>query len=135
MRSWRAVIVVAIAASGCASGPYAVINGHVGAAAPFNISGVIITEVDGRAYFDGKQKLDIKPGSHAVEVMTTRRVTRDSAAAKQSVPASTQIHITAKPCMEYHVIARHDSGAEDSPWRAEIARVEPIAGCNAEGTK
>jgi hypothetical protein len=126
-----AVLAAAVLVSGCAARSYAVINGRAGASAPFDVSSVLITGIDGRADFDGWEHKEVAPGFHAIQVMTRRKVTRDSRAAQLRPIPSSYVYVTAEPCMEYYIIARHDSGAEDSPWHAEVERSERITGCES----
>lgn len=130
MRPFLAAVAAALVLSGCATQrQYAAVTGRIGAAAPFDAAGVAITGIDGQMYFDGKEEREIRPGFHALMVVTTRekRSLGFASSLKERDPAF--VYLNAKPCMRYFVIARHESGNPDSPWKPEIARAEPIDGC------
>lgn len=133
MRQFLAVVASVIALAGCATQrQFAAVTGRIGAAAPFDTAGVAITGMDGQMYFDDKEEREIKPGFHALMIITTRekRSLGRGSGMKERDPA--YVYLNAKPCMRYFVIARHESGDPDSPWKPEIARAEPIDGCIAE---
>jgi hypothetical protein len=133
MRPVLAGIAAVLALTGCAAQhQYAAVTGRIGAAAPLDIAGVAITGIDGQIHFDGREEREIKPGFHTLMVITTRekRSLGRASGMKEREPA--YIDLNAKPCMRYFVIARHESGDPDSPWKPEIARAEPIDGCTAE---
>jgi len=133
MRLFPAAVAAALVLSGCATQrQYAAVTGRIGAAATFDTAGVAITGINGQTYFDGKEEREIKPGFHALMVITTRekRSLGHASSMKERDPA--YVYLNANPCMRYFVIARHESGDPDSPWKPEIARAEPIDGCAAE---
>jgi hypothetical protein len=123
-------LAAALLLSACANQrQHAAVTGRIGAAAPFDTAGVAITGIDGQMYFDGKEEREIKPGFHALMVVTTREKRALGRVPTMKDRDSAYIYLDAKPCTRYFVIARHESGDPDSPWKPEIARAEPIDGC------
>lgn len=156
----RLMAAAALSLAGCttdanrfAAGPFAYVNGRLGASVPFDSSSVTIVAIDGVAYFDDEEERRIQPGLHVVEVMTTRgrpkrsRTSEAPAAGRYSSsnprrswtkqtstgPSDNpRVYVDAKPCMRYHIVAHHTTGAVDAPWKAELTSSEPIQGCRSE---
>lgn len=133
MRPFLAAVAAVLVLSGCATQrQYAAVTGRIGAAASFDTAGTAITGIDGQMYFDGKEEREIKPGFHALRVISTRENKSLGRASGMKERNPAYVYLNAMPCMRYFVIARHESGALDSHWKPEIARAEPIDGCKAE---
>ena len=105
---------------GCASSPYAVIDGTQSQISDENNYDVTIVSIDGKMQF-GKQKKNVKPGFHYINVLTTKKL-RSKNTEVQMFP------VDAKECMRYEVSAQHKNGIADE-WEVKLLREVPIPSC------
>jgi hypothetical protein len=130
-RSAVAGTLAALALAGCASSkPRAEVTGRIGASPGLDISAVDIIGIDGQMLFDRKTWRVLSPGPHQLQVLTTRKVRRGD-----QEPG--YMFLLAEPCVRYYIVARHfgDVGSTATDWAPEVARTEPIEGCEAEEKK
>ena len=108
--------------------PYAIVSGERQQAADPTEASVRIMGVDGKMYPSGWSKLTLEPGQHMVLMRTTRSDGR-------RMSPDAMLPLDAKPCMRYHVVAKHGSSLAVEPWWLEIKKVERIGECVLERPK
>ncbi len=127
MKKKLSIVILAAALSGCASGPYAIIDGSKSKRADQYSADVVITGIDGQMIFDGRKVRNVEPGSHYVQLtwVKTDRQGRES---------YRPWAFNAEACKRYVVAAKHDPSKKFSSryWEVELLRVEDIKGCAVE---
>lgn len=117
------------------SQPWAEVSGDTVAVGDSSTSAVQFLAVDGHTLIGSPASVQMQPG---LRVLTLASV-RDS----KSLPpppsmmprpaarfvSATTVPLDARPCMRYRIQARHEEGHSSRRWRAEMARIEPIAQC------
>ncbi|MDO6694837.1 hypothetical protein Q4574_16185 [Aliiglaciecola sp. 3_MG-2023] len=106
--------------SGCASTPYAIIDGTRSKASDLDNYDVTIVSIDGKMEV-GKQVENIEPGFHYINLATTKKV-------RSKVTEFRMFPLDAKECMRYVVTAQHDNSLDDE-WEVKLLREEPILSC------
>jgi hypothetical protein len=116
--------------------PWAEVIGDRVAVGDSSASPVQFLAVDGNSLIGAPAWVQMEPGLRALTLATERG--RKPASPKSRVPRppaqlvpSVTLALDARPCMRYLIQARHDEGLSDRRWRAEMARIEPIAQCFA----
>jgi hypothetical protein len=118
---------MAVVLAGCAAGeskPYAIIDGTKTRGVDVDTYEVLVFAVDGQLYPRGKREQRLTPGFHYLELVTTKR---DKTGLVSRLPFA----ISAKPCVRYYVVAKHEKTLSDVRWRPVVIDEEPIAGCVA----
>lgn len=120
------VTPIAFTLLGCATqGPYAEITGEkIGRADSFEEQ-VLVMGVDGKLDLSGSLTQTVDPGLRLVLMETTRTHRR-------SKDSSVVVPLTAKPCLRYYFVARHESMSAVGPWQLVLKNVEPIPECVAK---
>lgn len=116
----KILLVVTLLLGGCATGPYAIIDGTQSKVSDENNFDVTIISIDGKMNFGEKRK-NIKPGFHYINVLTTKNI-RGKSKEVQMFP------VDAKECMRYEVSAQHKNGISDE-WDVRLLREVPILSC------
>lgn len=117
------ITLTAFTLFGCATqGPYAEITGEkIGRADSFEEQ-VLVMGVDGKLDLTGSLTQTVEPGFRLVLMDTTRTHRR-------SKDTSVVMPLTAKPCLRYYFVARHESMSAVGPWQLVLKNVEPIPEC------
>ena len=126
--STRIAIVALLSCSlfGCAtSRPYAEITGERIGHAGGSEEQIVVAGVDGKLTFSRSMNEIIDPGFRTLLLATTRMGRSDKGTA-------VIFPLTARPCLRYHFVARHESPTEVHPWQLVLAKVEPIPECVAK---
>ncbi|MCL1097636.1 hypothetical protein [Shewanella gelidii] len=120
-------VVMVIFIGGCASTPYAVIDGSLSKASDPNNHDVSIVSIDGKMEFNKKSKKNVKPGFHYINLLTTKKLKRKSSSLKM-------FPVEAKECTKYVVTAQHKNNLSDE-WEVRVLREVPIPSCTPSQTK
>ncbi|ACV25532.1 hypothetical protein [Kangiella koreensis] len=124
MKILSLLMTIAILLSGCATGPYAIIDGSQSKITAKNSYDVIITGINGKMYFNGQKIKNIDVGPHYVQLTSTKAGSRGDISYQSW-------YFNAEPCKRYVVVANHDKDKQFSNnyWEVELLRVESIGGC------
>ncbi len=136
-----ASILLAIALCGCAStaqGPYAEISGERMMQADVLEEGIRILAVDEQLSLGGSQLERLEPGLRLLRLETARvqaapqfqQISRHKPLLG-GIKGALTLPLNAKPCLRYHVAARHESMSQIEPWQLVLRDVEPIPECIA----
>lgn len=116
------LIVAMLILLGCASGPYAILDGSSPNRADPDQYEVLILGVDGRLYPNGRREHRVDPGFHYMELATTKP---DRRGGVTRMPFA----INAKACTRYYVAAVHERELDSRGWHAKTVKEAPIPGC------
>jgi len=127
MKKFISAASLIVILGGCASGPYAIIDGSKSKRADQYSSDVVITGIDGQMIFDGRKVRNVEPGSHYVQLTSVRTD-------RQGRESYRPWAFNAEACKRYVVAAKHDPNKKFSSryWEVELLRVEDIEGCVVE---
>jgi len=110
--------------SGCASKPYAIIDGSRSKPGDQYTYDVLVGGVDGQLLMDTPTSWKVKPGTHLVQLISTKQGRRGDVTYQNW-------SFKAEACKRYIVVARHPQGKNLSNrvWSVELVKVEPILYC------
>ena len=121
MKTKLASIAAVAVLAGCATAPFAYIDGNRYFRAEMNSYSVIVLDVDGRS--DTRNPVMVEPGKHVIRV--------------QAPPApgfaygeTRAITLDVKPCTRYYLKAVKQNAVQQD-FEPQVDYVEPIAGCTA----
>ncbi len=107
---------------GCATAPWAVVDGDSASTADELHHDVTIFAIDGQSYPDGRTHQKLAPGFHQVQVKTTKAGTQGDARYRSLV-------LITEPCVRYDVVAQYKRRADIKNWTAVINARTPISDC------
>lgn len=105
------------------SAPYAVIDGTNHDATDTNNYPVLVHSLDGEAYWDGRDYVNMKPGFHYLEIISTKP-------GKDGYFTELPFAIMAKPCVRYELSAQHVGTLDNDRWAIRVLGEKPIGSCN-----
>ncbi|WP_218311785.1 hypothetical protein [Alteromonas antoniana] len=107
---------------GCATSPYAIIDGTQSQVSDPDNYDVKILSVDGKRL--PKEDIEnVSPGFHYINLVTTKRLNTRAKDADYKMLA-----IDVKECTRYLVTAQHKNSVRDE-WEPKVLREEPIKAC------
>ncbi len=116
-----------VVVTGCASGPYAIIDGsRPSLSKNSNAHQVIISGVNGKIHFDNRRWRKVEPGFNMFRVSSAKGRNTNG------TEISRNFLITAQPCMRYYIAAEHEPELDSKNWEIKILKEEPIGECVIE---
>ena len=112
-----------LAAAMAAQAPSAIIDGRESDRTDNLSYPVKIVAINGKAYWDGRDFMEIEPGFNYIELATTNE-SRGGRVTTNPFP------MMAKPCVRYLVSAKHERATDARRWAIRVVE-EPIGGCEA----